>query len=1060
MFRALFLFVLLVLILSVANAVTETEPNNTISDVNVTWSSNGTHNGAFNYLGDIDVWIIYGFPGDEITVSTLGLTTMDTVLEIRNSAGMILESNDDYNNTTQSFVSYTIPDDETYYLFIREYWNAQGAYAFEVGGQFYSPWSIPNAPYDLTIPLGAIDVDPNTSYLAWTWGDGCFSGNWSIYFGASETSMKQLNMFPQTVFTRRDSINFQAPLLGGYTYYYQFVITLGGVTYATEPYYFTVAPLSIPLPFSEKFDNPSSYLFASISDQYGWANMPLGDGNAGAMFSVHQAGNTSYLIECGTHDLSTTNGAYMSFRHIALLEADGDLGYVEFSIDGGISWEIFPASSYLGTGVYNLPQGANPEGPCFDEGSYSNWLTFDNDEDLAEYWKTEIFDLTPWSGSSAFRVRFRSVFNDNEIGTGWVIDDFSVIQNPATIPNSPYPANSTFNHNTNLRFTWQANNAVSYDIAFGTSPQNLTVYNVSQPYWDALNLSSYTTYYWKVRSRNAFGTTKWSALWSFDTQQYQTPWHLNSSLAITNVQFGTINNPSAWNGYTNYSISTAAQCGIDIPIAVHLSGGYGPEAVRVWVDVNRDAVFSNNQSAGEYWDLTWVNGFFGGNIRLPNNLTASPTRMRIQAIHTNMDTHLPAGILQYGETEDYLLLTTDNPIMGISPTALSFPETLTGFDSVVQTVILSNLGGQALAVTDVQLGGVDSGSFSFDLSNPLPIALTNNTAQILVTFHPLRTGNHNAYLLIQHSQNPAGEQVSLNGIGIGSRPDGALSFDGSGEHASIASVEPLQNLNQVSLELWFKWQGGQAIQFLSGKNYEELEIHTNGNNGSIRFIPTTGVYIDSHSGMLQTGVWQHLACVYNPASALGKIYLNGTDITWQNNGYNPLSTPLQNSSVPLKWGIRQGGSYPYNGCLDEIRLWNIARSEAEIAANKNIIQANTTTGLKGYWKLDEISGNRIYDQIQGLHGSLIGMGAENRIQSPVVLVYGISAPQNVSISTSGETVMIQWSPVAGASTYRVYSSMDPNGVFTVDFSGHLSGTTWSAQAGSNSKFYKILAVIE
>ena len=80
------------------------------------------------------------------------------------------------------------------------------------------------------------------------------------------------------------------------------------------------------------------------------------------------------------------------------------------------------------------------------------------------------------------------------------------------------------------------------------------------------------------------------------------------------------------------------------------------------------------------------------------------------------------------------------------------------------------------------------------------------------------------------------------------------------------------------------------IGFLTGKAPGELEIHTGGGGGSngIRFIPTTGVWLDSGANVFIPGRWNHVACVYDPSISLGKVYVNGTDTDAVNNGINPL----------------------------------------------------------------------------------------------------------------------------------------------------------------------------
>lgn len=51
------------------------------------------------------------------------------------------------------------------------------------------------------------------------------------------------------------------------------------------------------------------------------------------------------------------------------------------------------------------------------------------------------------------------------------------------------------------------------------------------------------------------------------------------------------------------------------------------------------------------------------------------------------------------------------------------------------------------------------------------------------------------------------------------------------------------------------------------------------------------------------------------------------------------------------------GTNYFDGKIDEVRFWNIARTENEIKAYKNVGLNGDETGLIGYWRLDELSGS-------------------------------------------------------------------------------------------------------
>ena len=75
-------------------------------------------------------------------------------------------------------------------------------------------------------------------------------------------------------------------------------------------------------------------------------------------------------------------------------------------------------------------------------------------------------------------------------------------------------------------------------------------------------------------------------------------------------------------------------------------------------------------------------------------------------------------------------------------------------------------------------------------------------------------------------------------------------------------------------------------------------------------------------------------------------------------------------------------SGPLHGLMDEVRLWNIARSPGEILANYNRTVAPSTAGLVGYWNFDEASGQTIYDLTTNDNDGLLGATAAVATDDP------------------------------------------------------------------------------
>jgi len=67
-------------------------------------------------------------------------------------------------------------------------------------------------------------------------------------------------------------------------------------------------------------------------------------------------------------------------------------------------------------------------------------------------------------------------------------------------------------------------------------------------------------------------------------------------------------------------------------------------------------------------------------------------------------------------------------------------------------------------------------------------------------------------------------------------------------------------------------------------------------------------------------------------------------------------------------------------------------------------------------------------------------------------------PENITINISGSSVAINWLPVVGATTYKVYSSDEPYSGFTEDTTGTFTEESWSTSGSDVKKFYYVKAV--
>ncbi|MFL5447457.1 MAG: LamG domain-containing protein [Gemmatimonadales bacterium] len=138
-------------------------------------------------------------------------------------------------------------------------------------------------------------------------------------------------------------------------------------------------------------------------------------------------------------------------------------------------------------------------------------------------------------------------------------------------------------------------------------------------------------------------------------------------------------------------------------------------------------------------------------------------------------------------------------------------------------------------------------------------------------------------------------------------------------------------------------------------------------SGKLRLVTNNGVTqsIRLSNGTLGDNTWHHVAATFSHGTV--KLYLNGAlDKT-----VTGVLTPLV-STEPVAFG--REGSFPggtFNGSIDEIRIWKVVRSKSQIARSLTKRLLGSETGLVGYWRFDEGTGQLATDATgHGLNGRL------------------------------------------------------------------------------------------
>ena len=117
-------------------------------------------------------------------------------------------------------------------------------------------------------------------------------------------------------------------------------------------------------------------------------------------------------------------------------------------------------------------------------------------------------------------------------------------------------------------------------------------------------------------------------------------------------------------------------------------------------------------------------------------------------------------------------------------------------------------------------------------------------------------------------------------------------------------------------------------------------------------------------GALAAGQWQHIAATYDGSHAV--IYVDGVEVA-----NVARSGALASSTQQLTLGNTPTLDRAFDGDMDDVRIWKIARSAAEIQASRVSELAGTETGLVAYYRLNAGAGQSAPDETANHnHGTL------------------------------------------------------------------------------------------
>jgi hypothetical protein len=162
--------------------------------------------------------------------------------------------------------------------------------------------------------------------------------------------------------------------------------------------------------------------------------------------------------------------------------------------------------------------------------------------------------------------------------------------------------------------------------------------------------------------------------------------------------------------------------------------------------------------------------------------------------------------------------------------------------------------------------------------------------------------------------------------------DGALHFDGDGDYIDCGNDSSLNLTNNFSISGWFNSNNAEPILPICKGNVPAYE---SGGAYTVLCVPSNGIlafYVRDSSNtnygyataVVSLSEWVHVVGTFSDGNI--NIYKNGDFVADGVLG----TTTIHSNDGPLGIGAEGDGGMPFNGTIDDVRIYDQVLNEAEV----------------------------------------------------------------------------------------------------------------------------------
>jgi len=174
----------------------------------------------------------------------------------------------------------------------------------------------------------------------------------------------------------------------------------------------------------------------------------------------------------------------------------------------------------------------------------------------------------------------------------------------------------------------------------------------------------------------------------------------------------------------------------------------------------------------------------------------------------------------------------------------------------------------------------------------------------------------------------------------------ALELDGNSA-IEVPNSDSLNPKKAITIEAWMKMEkdNGECLAKDWGGQRDYIFPEIVGGGTQLRFVLWPGTKILDVSGF-ELNKWMHAAGVWDGKQM--RVYINGEEMGVADYDAEELNA----SDASLYIGVGDSDPWTCQGLIDEIRIWEVARTEEEIQANMRRILTGSESSLAAYYRFE------------------------------------------------------------------------------------------------------------